>query len=184
MVLWLLGAGLIGFLVWIGVAAAQDPEAGFGPRDLPTLIRVRPSFLDVRQAEVYELVAERIARRGLLLFPRVLISTIFDAGRITPTGWHRMRNNPVDFVLVRARTFEPVALMVLEGMARGHYLEEENRQMKEDAIIESGLPMLKIGVAPDRSLGDSAEGVLEWLDRVVLPGADHSEGSRTQVDLL
>lgn len=182
--LWLVGAGLIAFLVWIGIAAAQDPEAGFGPRDLPTLIRVRPSFLDVRQAEVYELVAGWLARRGLLLFPRVLISTVFDAGRITPTGWHRMRNNPVDFVIVRERSFEPVAMIVLEGMARGHYLEEENRQMKEDAIIESGLPMLKIGVAPDRSLGDTAEGVLEWLERVVLQVANHSEGSSTQVDLL
>ena len=182
--LWLLGAGLIAFLVWIGIAAAHDPEAGFGPRDLPTLIRVRPSFLDARQAEVYGLVSRLLTPHGLLLFPRVLISTVFDAGRITPTGWHRMRNNPVDFVLVRSGSFEPVALNILEGLAKSHYLEEENRQMKEDAIIESGLPMLKIGVAPDRSLGDSAEGIREWLDRVVIPMVHQSEGSRTQVDLL
>ena len=168
MLLWILGASLIAGLVWIGIAAAQDPEAGFGPQDLPTLIRVKDAFLDPRQAEVFSLVARRIEGSGLHVFPRVLISTVFDAGRITPTGWHRMRHNPVDFVIVEAETFRPVALIVLDGLAKAHYLEEENRQMKEDAIAESGLPLLKMKVTPDRALGDSAEGLLEWLDRVIL----------------
>lgn len=183
MLLGILGALAIALLIYVGVAAMRDPEAGLGEHaDLPALIVPKERLLDPLQAEVYAVLEAPLARLGLAVFPKVRMETAYQPGRLAHTGWHRMKNAPIDFLVVRREGFQPVGLLLLESAEPAHYLEEENRQMKESAIAESGIPLLKLSLDPDKPLGDAAEDLLDWVHRVV--ARSYSEGKRTQVDLL
>lgn len=183
MLLGILGAVAIALLIYVGLAAMRDPEAGLGANaDLPALIVPRDALLDPLQAEVFRALEEPVRRMGLALFPKVRMETAFEPGRLTHTGWHRMRNAPIDFLLVRREGFQPVGLILLASAEKANYLDEENRQMKESAIAESGIPLLKLSLDPDKPLGEAAEDVLDWISQIVV--RSYSEGNSTQVDLL
>lgn len=168
MLLGILGAVLIALLIYVGLVAMRDPEAGLGAyAELPALIVPRDRLLDPLQAEVYGALEGPLAERGLVLFPKVRMETAFEPGRLAHTGWHRMKNAPIDFLVVRRETFQPLGLLLLASTTPAHYLEEENRQMKESAIAESGVPLLKLELDPDKPLGPAAEDVLAWVDEVV-----------------
>lgn len=183
MLIGLLGALAIALFIFVGLAAMRDPEAGLGDNaDLPALIAPRDSLLDPLQAEVFRTLEDPLRELGLVLFPKVRMETAFEPGRLTHTGWHRMKNAPIDFLVVRRAGFKPVGLLLLAAAEPAHYLEEENRQMKESAIAESGIPLLKLTLDPDKPLGDVAEDMLDWVRQVV--SDPYSEGSKTHVDLL
>lgn len=181
MVLWILGALTIAFLIYAGIAAIRDPESGLSEETLPRLIEPKPALLNPLQVEVFQLLHETLAHSGHHVFPNVPMNTAFDVGRLTPTGWHRMRHALVDFLIVRA-DFAPVAVILIETAEQSDYLEKENHEMKKSAIAEAGVPLLKLFVTPDKPLGDSAEDVLTWVRSVGI--RDYSLGSSTQVDLL
>lgn len=169
MLLGILGAVIIALLIYVGLAAMRDPEAGLGENAaLPALILPRARLLDPLQVEVFRVLEAPLREHGLVLFPKVRMETAFAPGRLAHTGWHRMKNMPVDFLVVRRETFEPVGLLLLEGTEPAHYLEEENRQMKESAIAESGIPLLKLSLDPDKPLGESAEDLLDWVFQVLV----------------
>lgn len=180
MILGSLGALLIVVLIISGILAMRDPEAGLVKHDWPTLIRARSSILPDSFAELFALLDAPIRRRDMLVFPRMPMDAIFEPGRLTPTGWHRMHHSVIDLVLADARTLRPLGLIVLSlPEAKPNYLEEENRHMRESAIEEAGVPLLKILLDPDRPMRDVATEVLAWVQARV-----QSEGSKTQVDLL
>jgi len=182
LVIWILAAVFIVLVIVIGVAAAQDPEAGLSNKDLPQLIVPKEAFLDPLQAEVYRVLAPALAQEGFLLFPKVRLETVYDPGRLAQTGWHRMRQSLVDFVAVRAADFRPAGLILLETPDGLHYLEAENADLKESAIAESGLPLLKLDLDPDQPLGEAADSMRLWVRTVLAPA--YSVGNSTQVDLL
>lgn len=181
MVLWILGALTIVGLIYVGIAAIRDPESGLYAEALPKLIEPKSALLNPLQAEVFQLLHETLIYAGYHVFPNVPMNTAFDVGRLTPTGWHRMRHELVDFLIVRA-DFAPVAVLLIETGEQSDYLEKENREMKKSAIAEAGVPLLKLFVTPDKPLGASAEDVLTWVQSVVI--RPHSLGKSTQVDLL
>ncbi|HEY9898900.1 MAG TPA: DUF2726 domain-containing protein [Pantanalinema sp.] len=180
MIIGILGALIIAGLIGLGLVAMRDPEGGLVAQDLPALIVPKEALLDPNQARVFALLEGIAGRENLAIFPRARLETAFDPGRLTHTGWHRMRQAPVDFLLAHRDTLAPAGLILLEGGEKATYLEEENRQMKESAIAESGVPLLKVSISPDKPLDVAAEEVLAWVRDVVR----YSEGSRTQVDLL
>lgn len=183
MLLGILGATFIALFIYVGLQAMRDPEAGLGDNaHLPELIVPRARLLDARQAEAFRALEDPLRDMGLAIFPKVRMETVFEPGRLTHTGWHRMKNAPIDFLVVRRETFQAVGLILLESAEAAHYLEAENLQMKESAIAESGIPLLKLSLDPDKPLGETAEDMLGWVRQIVLAG--YSEGSRTQVDLL
>ncbi len=175
MLLGILGALAIALFIYVGLAAMRDPEAGLGENAaLPALIAPRPHLLDALQAEVFAVLEEPLRRLGLVVFPKVRMETAFTPGRLAHTGWHRMKNAPIDFLVVRREGFEPVGLILLETAQKADYLEEENRQMKESAIAESGIPLLKLSLDPDKPLGEAAEDMLDWVRQVVLGASDRT----------
>lgn len=168
MLLGILGASFIALFVYVGLQAMRDPEGGLGDNALlPALIVPRDSLLDPLQAEVFRALEDPLRDMGLALLPKVRLETAFAPGRLTHTGWQRMKNAPIDFVVVRREDFRPVGLMLLGDAAGAHYLEVENRQMKESAIAEAGIPLLKLSLDPDKPLGEAAEDVLGWVRQVV-----------------
>lgn len=179
MLIGILGALLIFALVLSGVLAMRDPEAGLSKRVWPTLIQARPAVLEGPAAELFQELAAPLQRQGLSLFPGVILETVFEPGRLTPTAWHRMRHSVVDLVIVDSQTLRPLGLLFLKGGAKPSYLEEENRQLRESAIAEAGMPMLKIALEAERALTQVALDVLEWVRAVA-----QSDGNKTQVDLL
>ncbi|MNY23465.1 hypothetical protein D3C86_1571340 [compost metagenome] len=180
MLIGILGALIILGLIWVGLAAMRDPEGGLVAQDLPALIIPKAALLDPTQAAVFKLLEGIAEREGLVIFPKARLESAFDPGRLTHTGWHRMRQAPVDFLLAYRDTLAPAGLLLIENGTKANYLEEENRQMKESAIAESGVPLLKLSLIPGEPLDMAAEEVLAW---VIGLGARYSEGSR-KVDLL
>lgn len=159
-----LGFGAIGAILALGWAAIRDPESGLGGQPLDqTLLCPLESMLDQAQAEVWAIIQPEAERAGFHVMARVRLSTVFAPARMQPTGWHRVRHAPLDFVLVRHGTFAPAGVILLEGGEATDYLEAENRQMKEDALIESGVPILKV----DRhALEGLPRAWREWLARI------------------
>lgn len=180
MIIGTLGALLIAALILSGVLAMRDPEAGLTRQTWSTLIRAKSTLLPAAHAELFALLSEPLRRQHVLLFPKVTLGAIFEPGRLTPTGWHRMHHSVIDLVLADAETLQPIGLIVLSMPdSTINYLEEENRQMRESAIEEAGMPLLKIILEPDLQMCDVATDVLRWVGMRV-----QSEGSKTQVDLL
>jgi hypothetical protein len=180
MLIGILGALFILGMIAMGLVAMRDPEGGLVAQDLPALIVPKGALLDPIQAQVFERLEAIAQRENLVIFPNARLETAFDPGRLTHTGWHRMRQAPVDFLLAHRATLAPAGLLLIASGAKGTYLEEENRQMKESAIAESGVPLLRLSLSPDKPLDVAAEEMLAWVRDVV----GYSEGSRTQVDLL
>lgn len=175
MLLGITGAVIIALFIYVGLAAMRDPEAGLGEHaQLPALIVPRERLLDSLQAEVFRVLEAPLHERGLILFPKVRMETAFEPGRLAHTGWHRMKNAPVDFLVVRRETFQPVGLILLDSAEPAHYLEEENRQMKESAIAESGIPLLTLSLDPDKPLGEAAEDMLDWVTHVLVKAPEPS----------
>lgn len=170
-------AGVIG----LGLLAVADPEAGWRRGALPPLVRARPTFLEPRARELFARLHGPCVAAGLVLVPRARLEAVLERGRLDPTGWHRMRHEEVDFLLVRALDFQPVGLLWLEEAAPGGYLARENRPVREQALREVGLPTLELPWTEATAGAAAAQVVEEWLGREVLP---YSAGSSTQVDLL
>lgn len=163
MLIGILGALVIAGMIWLGLVAMRDPEGGLVEQDLPSLIVPKQALLDPSQAEVFTLLEAIAASEHLIIFPKARLETAYDPGRLTHTGWHRMRQAPVDFLLAHRDTLAPAGLVLIEDGSRANYLEEENRQMKESAIAESGVPLLKLSLAPGKPLDVAAEELLAWV---------------------
>ena len=180
MIVWIVGAMLIFLLIFAGIMALRDPEAGFVPHDGTPLIRPRAALLNPERAEMLRAIADLLKREGLIAFPHLPMEAIFEPGRLTPTGWHRMQHSRLDLAIADARDFRPVGILLIEEPDRPpHYLEEENRELRESAISESGIPLMKLSRSPERPLNLAFEEIRAWIGTLA-----QSEGSKTQVDLL
>lgn len=168
MVMWivalfvLLGALLLGFLV------TRDPEAGFVSQVEPQL-QVKSEFLEPLPFALFRSIRAPLAEDGLLIFPKMRLADVFERGRLTPTGWHRLSRSQADFVLVDESTLRPRALILLEGLERATYLDQENDDLKGAAIADAGLPLLRIAADASDDPAELAQDVLDWVRTVVMP---------------
>ncbi len=171
MVMWivagivLFGALLLGFLV------TRDPEAGF-VTDLDPQLQVRAEFLEPLPFALFQSLREPLATQGLLIFPKMRLADVFERGRLTPTGWHRLSRSQADFVIVDQTFLTPMALILLEADLPKDYLDKENTDLKGAAIADAGLPLLRVNAEPTDAPSEIAQDVLDWVDAVVIPYAD------------
>jgi hypothetical protein len=171
MVMWmiaglvLLGALLLGFLV------TRDPEAGFVASVEPQL-QVKSEFLDPLPFALFQILRAPLAERGLLVFPKMRLADVFDRGRLTPTGWHRLSRSQADFVIVDRDHLRPHAMILIEGHQPASYLDQENDDLKGAAIADAGLPLLRINADPTDDPAELGQDVLDWVSMVVVPYAE------------
>lgn len=168
MVMWivagcvLLGALLLGYLV------TRDPEAGFVEAIDPQL-QVKTEFLEPLPFALFQLMSAPLAEQGLLVFPKMRLADVFERGRLTPTGWHRLSRSQADFVIVERQTLQPIALILIEGDRPQNYLDKENADLKGSAIADAGIPLLRINAESTDAPDAIGKDVLEWVSAVVLP---------------
>ncbi|MNR84016.1 hypothetical protein D3C86_243400 [compost metagenome] len=165
----LLGALLLGFLV------TRDPEAGF-VTDLDPQLQVKAEFLAPLPFALFQILREPLAAQGLLLFPKMRLADVFERGRLTPTGWHRLSRSQADFVIVDQDFLAPMALILIEGDRPTDYLDKENTDLKGAAIADAGLPLLRVNAEPTDNPADLGQDVLDWVSTVVLPYAKGQRG--------
>lgn len=161
----LLGALLLGFLV------TRDPEAGF-VTDLDPQLQVKTEFLESLPFALFQTLREPLAMQGLLIFPKMRLADVFERGRLTPTGWHRLSRSQADFVIVDQNFLTPMALILLEAEQPKDYLDKENTDLKGSAIADAGLPLLQINAEPTDAPIEIAQDVLDWVAAVVVPYAE------------
>lgn len=170
MVMWivagivLLGALLLGYLV------TRDPEAGF-VTDLDPQLQVKTEFLAPLPFALFQSLREPLAANGLLIFPKMRLADVFERGRLTPTGWHRLSRSQADFVIVDQVFLTPMALILIEGNRPADYLDKENSDLKGAAIADAGLPLLRITAEPTDSPEEVGQDVMAWVTTVLLPYA-------------
>jgi hypothetical protein len=165
----LFGALLLGFLV------TRDPEAGF-VTDLDPQLQVKAEFLEPLPFALFQILRGPLAAQGLLLFPKMRLADVFERGRLTPTGWHRLSRSQADFVIVDQDFLVPMALVLIEGDRPTDYLDKENTDLKGAAIADAGLPLLRINAAPSDDPTEIGQDVLDWVSSVVLPYANQQRG--------
>lgn len=160
----LLGALLLGFLVM------RDPEAGF-LKDLDPQLQVKSEFLEPFPFALFQILRPALAEQGLLLFPKMRLADVFERGRLTPTGWHRLSRSQADFVVVDQNLLAPVALILLESERPADYLDQENADLKSSAIADAGLPLLRVAAGREDDPDVIGRDVLDWVRAVVIPYA-------------
>lgn len=165
----LLGALLLGYLV------TRDPEAGF-ITDLDPQLQVKAEFLDPLPFALFQLLRPALTSEGLLIFPKMRLADVFERGRLTPTGWHRLSGSQADFVIVDQDFLTPVALILLESKQPKNYLEKENADLKGSAIADAGVPLLRISGASEEDAAEIGHDVLAWVNDVVIPYAKRTRG--------
>lgn len=164
----LVGALLLGFLV------TRDPEAGF-VTDLDPQLQIKAEFLEPLPFALFQILRAPLAAEGMLLFPKMRLADVFERGRLTPTGWHRLSRSQADFVIVDQDLLTPMALILIEGDQPKDYLDKENTDLKGAAIADAGLPLLRVAAAPTDSAAEISQDVLNWVSAVVVP---HAQGVR------
>ena len=175
MVMWivagivLLGALLLGYLV------TRDPEAGF-VQDLDPQLQVKTQFLEPLPFALFQILRAPLTAQGLLIFPKMRMADVFERGRLTPTGWHRLSRSQADFVIVDQDFLTPIALILLEADQPKDYLDKENADLKGTAIADAGLPLLRINADPDDAVVEIAQDVMDWVNGVVIPYANRIRG--------
>lgn len=168
MVMWIVAAVVLFGALILGFLVTRDPEAGFVSNVEPQL-QVKSELLEPLPYALFLSIRAPLAERGLLIFPKMRLADVFERGRLTPTGWHRLSRSQADFVLVDDATLQPRALILLEGLVSATYLDQENDDLKGAAIADAGLPLLRITAEPSDDPAELAQDVLEWVRSVVVP---------------
>ncbi len=170
MVMWIVAiivlVGALGLLFLV----TQDPEAGY-VTDLDPQLQVKAAFLEPLPFSLFQILHGPLAEQGLLIFPKMRLADVFDRGRLTPTGWHRLSRSEADFVIVDREKLQPLALILIEGDRLVSYLDQENRDLKGAAIADAGLPLLQIDAESMDAAADIGQDVMDWVVAVVLPYA-------------
>lgn len=168
MVMWIVASIVLLGTVLLGVLVTRDPEAGF-VEDLDPQLQVKAEFLEPLLFALFQMLHGPLAERDLLLFPKMRLADVFDRGRLTPTGWHRLSASQADFVIVDRASLRPLAMIMVEGDRPRTYLDRENADLKGTALADCGIPLLRIAAEADDPASEIGQDVLDWVRTVVLP---------------